>query len=441
MNHGAGEPPERQDTASARFGLSQIFGLVWSSRVEFAAIAIKLSSAFFSFLIVFIVARVSGATVTGNYALALSTANLLALVAVLGLDQIVTRAIGGDLRENRPDLARAALIAALRLIAPFAAILSLAAYLAAPLASYIAAPPDAIRAIAFSVLAFPLLRLAVVSLRASGSVFWSQFFDGAHTLILLSVLGCVLVLSDMKIDSVLLAAIYSAAVCASMIAAWVMLRMRIADWPANSSNTSPMLSRSWPILAAGVGHAFVSWFVLAYVGAVLNSADVGAFRVANQVVMLIALMLTTIESLVNPQFAGDFRVKDIEGAWRRHRRTTLVMLVVSAVPVAVCLLLPGKILALFGSEFTVAKTALVILAAGQFVNVLTGPIGGIMVMSGYERLSLVLSLGGLIVAVVLSVTLTPVFGLAGAACAAAGAMATRNLAAFIFMRRKLAVVH
>jgi len=434
--------PERTVRGGGRFvGISakpaDLLRFVLSSRVEIAAIAIKLASAFFSFLIVFIVARVSGASVTGNYALALSTSNLLALVAMLGLDQIVTRAIGGDLREGRPDLARAAIMAALRLVAPFAALLVVLAYLAAPFATYIAAPPDAIRAIALSILAFPLLRLAVVSLRASGAIFWSQLFDGAHSFLVLTTIGCLLLLSDSAIDSVLLAAIYSGSVAASMIAAWSMLRNRTREWPVGSANVSPMLTRSWPILVAGLGHAFVTWFVLAYIGAVMDSGEVGAFRVASQVVTLIAIMMTTIESLVNPQFAGDFRVKDIGGAWRRHRRTTAIMLLVSSIPVAVCLIIPAQILGLFGPEFVVAKNALFILALGQFVNVLTGPIGGVMVMSGYEGLSLLLSVVGLIVALVVSLALTPVFGLIGAACAISGAMVTRNLAAFAILRYRL----
>ncbi|MGB3808230.1 MAG: oligosaccharide flippase family protein [Erythrobacter sp.] len=435
---------DRPETFSAAIGAAtlrsraaQLYGFALSSRVEMAAIAIKLTSAFFSFLIVFLVARTSGAAVTGNYALAIATATLLSLIAVLGLDQIVTRAIGGDLREDRPDLARAALNAAVRRVAPVAMFLALATYFAAPLATYIAAPPDAIRAIAVAVIAFPLLKLAVVSLRASGSVFWSQLFDGAHSLILIGILASLLLFSDVPINSVLVASMYSVAVATSMAAAWLMLRFRTRDWPKGARNASPMLSRSWPILAAGVGHAFVNWFVLAYVGAVLSSADVGAFRVAFQVVMLIAMMTTTIEALVNPQLAGDFRIKDIDGAWRRHRRMTLVMLLVSAPPVAICLILPEPVLTLFGPEFTIATTALVVLAAGQLANVLTGPIGGVMIMSGHERLSLVLSITGLVVAVGLSVALTPVFGLVGAATAAAGAIVTRNLAAYVIMRRKL----
>lgn len=404
-----------------------------------AAIVIKLGSAFFSFVIVFIVARESGAAVTGDYAIALATSQLLALVAVLGLDQILTRAIGGDLREGRPDLARAALMAVVPPVGLVAGALAIITYVAAPLATFIDAPPAAMRAVALSVFAFPLLRIAVVSLRAAGALLVSQILDGAHSLLMLSVIGCLVVIGDVPIDAVLLAALYSGAVVLSMVLAWALLRQRTRSWPKGAENTSPLLSRSWPVLLSAVGHSFTNWFVLAAVGAIMVSADVGAFRVANQIVLLIAMMVATVETLVNPQLAGDFRAGDIAGAWRRHRRTSFIMLLAAAAPVALCLLFPRTILSLFGPEFAGASTALMILAGGQLANIATGPIGGIMIMSGHERLSLQLSMIGLVIAVALCVTLVPSVGLVGAASAIAVAMIARNAIAYIVMRRRLPV--
>ena len=328
-------------------------------------------------------------------------------------------------------------MAVVRRVLPFSVLLAIVAYFAAPLATTIDAQPSSIRAIAISVIAFPLLRIAVVSLRASGSMLWSQFFDGAHSVLMLSSIACLLLLGDVAIDAFLLAALYSAAVTASMGLAWALLRHRTRDWPGGANNTAPMLERSWQILIAAVGHSFTTWFVLAFVGAILDSESVGAYRVANQIVLLIAMMVATVEALVNPQLAGDFRAGDIAGAWKRHRRTTIVMLLASAPPVALCLAFSEPILALFGPKFPVAATALVLLAIGQLINVLTGPIGGIMVMSGNERLSLQLSILGLIVAVALCFALIPVWGLAGAAIATAAAMVMRNITAYVVMRRRL----
>ncbi len=414
--------------------------LVQTHRDAFGAIILKLSAAFFSFLIIFIVARASGAAVTGDYAMAVATANMLSLLALLGLDQIVTRSIGGDLREGRPDLARAALFAAIKLVAPLAAVLAIIAFVAAPLGVAIDATPDAVRAIAVSVVAHPLLRMAVVTLRASGSVLLSQFFDGAHSLIILTAIGILILQGEVAIGSAMLSAIYSLALSVTMVCAWAMLSRRTRHWPKGAMNQSPLVSKSWPILLAGFCHVFTQWLILAVVGASMDSAQVGAFRVASQIVVIIALMLTTIESLVNPDLAGDFRTNDIAGAWRRHRQASIIMLLAAIVPIFLCLVFPVRILSLFGPEFVGAAGALMILVGAQIVNILTGPIGGIMVMSGHERLSLYLSLLGLVLSVALCLALIPAFGLLGAAVGAASSTIMRNIMAFVIMKRKLRVI-
>ena len=408
-------------------------------RTQIGALMMKLAGAFLSFLIIFLVARSSGASVTGDYAMAVLTANMSSLLAMLGLDQIVTRAIGGDLREKRPDLARAALFATVRIVAPLSVVLAMALFIAAPLATSINASPAAMRAVAVAVFAYPMLRISVVSLRANGSILWSQFFDAAHNILILAAVVLLLVSHPMPIGAALLAGIYSAALLAMMAAAWAVLLYQIRDWPAGAKNRVRLLGNSWPLLIAGFCQASTAWIIFAIIGAWLNSAEVGAYRVVGQVVTIIALMLTTIEALVSPDLAGDFRVNDVKGAWRRHRKASYLMLLAAAGPVLACMLAPKYILHMFGAEFVSAAGALMVLSGAQIVNVLTGPIGSVMVMSGHERLSLVLSICALIISVTACALLVPVLGLIGAAMASASALVLRNILAYAIMRRKLRV--
>jgi len=417
----------------------QVLSLLSGNSREIAAIAMKLTFAFLSFIIIFVVARISGASVTGDYAFAVATASMVSLLATLGLDQIAVRMIGGDLREGRRDLALAALFAVARTIAPVALALALILMVASPYAALVGASMEAMMAVSVSVVAFPLLRLAVVTLRATGKILISQFLDGAHSVTMLVGLGGMILVGDGTLSAALTAALYSTGIVFSAIIAWALLYREIRDWPRGVKFEGRLLASSWPILIAAFCHSFTQWIVLAQLGAEFGSAQVGAYRVANQVVMIIALMLTTIESLVNPQLAGDFRIGDIQGAWRRHRRASALMLVAAFFPVLLCLIAPHHILGLFGPEFGIATVALMIMSAGQIVNVLTGPIGGMMIMSGRERISLWLSIAGLITAVLLSVALIPVYGLVGAAIAGASATILRNIAAYIFMRRVLKV--
>ncbi len=285
----------------------------------------------------------------------------------------------------------------------------------------------------------PCFEFQSVSLRANGSILWSQFFDAAHNILILAAVVLLLVSHPMPIGAALLAGIYSAALLAMMVAAWAVLLYQIRDWPAGAKNRVRLLGNSWPLLIAGFCQASTAWIIFAIIGAWLNSAEVGAYRVVGQVVTIIALMLTTIEALVSPDLAGDFRVNDVKGAAAAPK---------GVLPDAVGCGRPGASPACWrrntsstcsAQEFVSAAGALMVLSGAQIVNVLTGPIGSVMVMSGHERLSLVLSICALIISVTACALLVPVLGLIGAAMASASALVLRNILAYAIMRRKLRV--
>ena len=417
----------------------RLITLVFLNRMAAGAIILKLIGAVVSFLIIFVIARLSGATITGEYSLATATATTVSLFAMMGLDQIVTRWIGGDLRQGRPDLARASLMATIRLILPVSFVLALGVAAASPYVVLIDGSPGSIVAVAPAIICSPMVRIAVVSLRSSGSIFWSQFFDSSHNFLILSGIALLFLGEASLFNATVFAGLYAGAMLLTAIWAWLVLLNRIKAWPRGAVFEGRLLRDSWPLLVGGISQAGAGWLILAIIGASLDASEVGAYRVANQVVTIIALVMTTIESLVGPDLAGDFRIGDIKGAWRRHRQASALMLLCAAAPVFLCIFFSSAVLHIFGSEFVIASGALIILAGGQLINVATGPIGAVMVMSGHQRLSLILSVMGSIGAITLSALLVEPLGLTGAALGLAGTTIFRNVGAFIIMRRKLRV--
>lgn len=423
--------------ATRRAGIARLVALVRGHWVAGAAIGLKLLSAFATFVVISLVARSAGPAVTGDYAMAVATSVLVSLISALGLEMVLTRTIGGDLREGKLGAAWAVLMRVTRIVGPVSLAAAAVLFVLAQWAPRIGATIAPMQVIALSVATFPLMRLAVVALRSAGSILWSQWFDGAHSFAILAGVAF-MILRGIPIDALIMAWFYTGAVTISLVWSWAILLWRTRDWPRGEASTDPMLSASWRFLAAGVCQTSTQWTVLAIMGAMLGAGPVGAYRVANQIVTIIALMLTTIEAFVSPQLAGDFRVGDVRGAWARHRRATWMMSVVAMPAILVCLFAPSWMLGtLFGPEFVIAASALAILACGQAVNVFTGPIGGIMVMAGHERLALKLAVGGLLIVGVLTAPLIGGMGLAGGALALALALAFRNLSAFVLMKRWL----
>jgi O-antigen/teichoic acid export membrane protein len=81
----------------------------------------------------------------------------------------------------------------------------------------------------------------------------------------------------------------------------------------------------------------------------------------------------------------------------------------------------------FGSDFAGGGPALQFLSIGQFVNVATGSVGVLLVMSGHEKAYRNIQIVAACIVVGLSYALIPTYGAAGAAIGAAAALIVQNV--------------
>jgi len=96
-----------------------------------------------------------------------------------------------------------------------------------------------------------------------------------------------------------------------------------------------------------------------------------------------------------------------------------------------------QILSLFGKEFIKGTSALIILSAGQFINSASGSVGYFLVMTGYER-DTVVGIGlSAALNVALNALLIPRWGIEGAAVATSSSMVLWNLLLAIRVYKRL----
>jgi len=92
---------------------------------------------------------------------------------------------------------------------------------------------------------------------------------------------------------------------------------------------------------------------------------------------------------------------------------------------------------LFGPKFEEGALVLTILAIGQFINVATGSVGYLLMMSGHERLMRNNVACMAIVNIFISLLLIPWLGVIGAAISTAISLAAVNLIAVVIAWRRL----
>lgn len=401
--------------------------------------AIVAASAAAQFLTTVLLARLAGAAVLGDFALAIMTANLLTGVAILGLGRILVREVGGDIRQGETARAR-------QIVRGFAvAVLLSSAVVAGAYLLVLLATPFGVRlggnllALALAaglVLVDPMLRLGRALLRTMGHPVLSQSLQETPTLLKFLVIG-LLALAGLSPDAPQLMGLTLLLYAGCTVVTWVIALQTVRRWPADGPRPARALfAAGLPITLVFSIQAFSQWLVLAQLSATATSADVGAFRVAAQVAGVVATITMTTELYVSPQMAGDLRTGRYDLLWRRQRRGTIAMLVLASPVLLVSLFAPSAFLGLlFGPEFVAGATALSIVAVAQLVNTARGPLGALLSMSGHDRWQLGITLAGLAIVLLLSFTLIPRYGITGAGIAYAAPFIFRSVVGWIIVRR------
>lgn len=174
-------------------------------------------------------------------------------------------------------------------------------------------------------------------------------------------------------------------------------------------------------------------------GWLLNSVDLGLFKAAERVALLISFVLLVINAVLPPRFASFHLKGDLEGLGVLARKGAIIGLVLASPLLILCFVFPHLILGLFGAEFIEAASLLRIIAVAQVVNVVTGSVGFLLNMTGHERLmrNIALCCNGFGLAAFL--ILIPMFGAMGAAVAFSLVIVLQNVTSLVLAWRELGV--
>ncbi|MFC6670558.1 oligosaccharide flippase family protein [Marinobacterium aestuariivivens] len=403
------------------------------------ALTVRVLGAGAGFLMSLVIARTLGAGEAGYFLLAFSIVTFLAAVSRLGLDNVVLRYTGAaapdrDMRTVRLVLGRCLLLAGV----VSASVAALLACLAGPLAEWVFDKPalaPVLRAIAPGLAGLALFTLVAMSLQGLRRVIASV----ATLNILCSLFLVAGLLLFALADASQAAWTYSASAALTLVAGlhlWARATRhqgRIHDPVSWRQLLEPALPL-WIVLVLGQAIQWAGQFIA---GAYVSPEQLAQLAVAQRTAMLTSFVLTAVNLVVAPRFAAMHKKGDID-AMRRVALTSVRLMLLAATPmVAVMLLLPDRLMWLFGNEFVEGAHLLQILAIGQFINVATGSVGFLLSMTGHEK---DLRNNLLLVApcsVLLSFLVIPVYGATGAAVATAVAVAAQNLMAVYWVRKRL----
>jgi O-antigen/teichoic acid export membrane protein len=186
------------------------------------------------------------------------------------------------------------------------------------------------------------------------------------------------------------------------------------------------LRLSMPLFFIGIGYQLLNQMDTIMLGHFASERDVGIYSVAAKVSSFVLIGLQIVLPIVSPWFSQFSETRDNELIAALFRTVTKWLCHSALIIFACVAIFRVELLHVFGKGFTAGATVLLILAAGQLANAVTGPTGVLLAMTGKQKWELANTISMVVLNFLLNLVLIPRMGLIGAAIATAASIATIN---------------
>ena len=389
-----------------------------------------------------LVARLLGASQLGAYFLALSVANIVGVVCVGGFDLTLVRNLAQHRTDENWGLFRGTLRFALRTVAALGVTGTAFVLVSAPWISRVFFHNPAIATpLRIVSLYVPFYALEMVLLAATQSFKQMKYkvyiesmlnpFLRIATVILIGLLG-------FGLKSLLFTYVGTVALCSILayVALRKCLRVDLAKYQPTVDRRD-LLAFSSPLFGVTIVTFLILYLDTLVLAHFRSTAEVGLYAVCVRLVLVTAFSLPVVSQIFAPMISELHRRGEIAEMGSYFKVVTLWAVELFVPLMLLYVAAPRSVLGLFGREFRVAVPCLLILAIGQFVNILTGPVGLVLNMSGWTRLQFWNSASVLVLQLVMAVLLVPHYGYIGAAIANTSAVITVNLARVVQLQSRL----
>lgn len=203
--------------------------------------------------------------------------------------------------------------------------------------------------------------------------------------------------------------------------------------------TKELLPVSLPLFVVSISGILLSNADAIILGWLSSSREIGLYTVAAKLALLSTIFLQITNAAVAPKVAALFDQNEHIKLQIMIRQVTKGLTIIGFAPFVIFLFFGNSILSIWGSEFIEAYWILLILSFGQLVNIATGAVGVIMIMTGHEKVQSKISFIFAIINIILNVILIKKYGALGAAIATATVVISSNFLKVFFVKKLVGI--
>ena len=382
------------------------------------------------FAMTLVLARLLDVAHVGLYSQAFAVLAVLSLLSLSGFQSALTRFVAVHRADNEPQLLRGTVRFGLAVPTAGAVALGLALFLLAPrLAESAFHDPRLLDPFRFVAVALPATVFTDAALAATRGfktmrayALISLVFEPASRFALTWLLvwlgfglnGAMVALVVTNIAAAVLAALALKGLIGRPSGAPRYIRRRLMAFS----------SVSWAATVASTGLLWADTMLLGIYG---SASDVGLYQVATRLTLFAMIFMHAINAAFSPRIADLYRSGRREDLEALYKAVTSLIVRLSLPAFVLLLVFPDSLLAIFGREYQVGAMVTVLLAVGTLADVLSGPCGHMLMMSGRPQFAMANNIAALALNIGLNIWLIPRYGIVGAGVAWASSLIVINL--------------
>jgi O-antigen/teichoic acid export membrane protein len=405
---------------------------------SFVSFLVRIGGAIAAFFVNVVAARYLGAEQAGYFFLAVTVSTLIATVGRVGADQTILRFV--SVYGERKEWSK--VHAAMRKIIGWSTFLligltALICVFSKQISIYLFHKPELQWSLFWCTLSIPFFAIYNVhgmALQGRRKVLLSVTSIKILTPLFLMLLMVAFTPGEASATSIY----YLIACFLNLVLARYWWRKNIPPATAKEDLDSAQLWKSCgPLWIVAIMNVVTGWGGQFIAGIFNTPQELAQLAVARNTTTLVSFILTAVNNVSAPRFAIMYNQGKVNQLKNYARNTTLLM-TLAALPITLFIwLFPEFILALFGKDFKGGAWLLRILAAGQFVSVISGSVAYLLNMTGHEKDMRNIMTINAILSVALALILNPIYGATGSALATAIAVASTNLMAVGLVKKRL----
>jgi O-antigen/teichoic acid export membrane protein len=409
------------------------------------AFALKVVTTLAAFGYNWLLSRLLGAEGLGAFQLAFAISTISVVLASLGLNNTVLRLIPANWATENYASVKGFYQRAILFISLAACIVTAAIHLFSTFAfsHFFAEKAHLIPLIilmSWSIIPTTLNNLFSQLLKSFGYFQISVLSQSGFTP-LLGILG--LVFCWFKLDTI----IAEQAILVYILAVWLTLVLSVYFFTRNKPpilrGVSPvnkdkeLLISSMPLWMVEIAQIIMESLDVLLIGIWIGIKEAGIYAIAKKIASLTNFFLASTNTVIAPQIATLYAQNKKQELRIMAQKATKSLFWTGLLACSFISIFSIPLLEMFGREFKEGWLVLVILSIGQFINVSTGPVAHLLIMTGnqtfYRNNMIVASL----ITVILFFLLIPNFSILGAAIASALGLVFENCRAAWLVQKKL----